>query len=141
MGDNWELPKPVFRSTSGSLPQDFPARAGTDAQPRPEPKAPDEGDQILSSLYAPPDDKADDPVAEQPPTTSTASVDIEPQPLISEQFTVDEIDSPSPAKPSKKGSSGIAMLLIGISVLLAIVGGVLAVVYLLFVRNPPDSTF
>lgn len=146
MGDNWELPKPVFRSSSGSLPQDFPARAGVDAQPQAEAKAPDEGDQILSSLYAPPDEKAEEPIAAEPKTPSPAGidpvgVDIEPQPFISEQFSVEEIDTPAPEKPTKKGSSGFAMLLIGITALIAIVGGILAVVYFLFVRTPPDPTF
>ena len=141
MGDNWELPKPVFRSSSGSLPQDFPARVGIEEQPQVEVKTPDEGDQILSSLYARPEEKSEDVLTADPPEPSPAMVDIEPQPVISEQFTVDEIDSPAPAKPAKNGGSGFAMLLIGVTVLIAVVGGILAIVYFLFVRNPPDPTF
>ena len=141
MGDNWELPKPVFRSSSGSLPQDFPARVGVEEQPQVEVKTPDEGEQILSSLYARPEEKSEDVLTADPPEPSPAIVDIEPQPLISEQFTVDEIDSPAFAKPAKNGGSGFAMLLIGVTVLIAVVGGILSIVYCLFVRNPPDPTY
>ena len=59
MGENnWELPKPVFRSSSGSLPSELPGlRENAEVS-----TAAIDGDQeILSSLYSPPDDLADAP--------------------------------------------------------------------------------
>lgn len=138
MGDNWELPKPVFRSTSGSLPQDFVERVGTDARPRAEAKAPNADDQILSSLYAPPDKNVDEPVVYEAPPTLPSVSDIEPQPVISEQFTAGEIDTITPAKPVKKSGSGSAFLLVTLALLLAIIGGALALIYILFYRSSPD---
>lgn len=141
MGDNWELPKPVFRSSSGSLPQDFPARVGADAPPPAEAKAPDEGDQILSTLYAPPEEVVEDPVVAEPQQTATPIDDIEPQPFISEQFTVDDVAPTVAEKAAKKGGSGSAFLMVGIALILAMILGVLAIVYFLFFRSPPDATF
>ncbi len=141
MGDNWELPKPVFRSTSGSLPQDFVERVGTDARPQAEAKAPHADDQILSSLYAPPDEKVEESSVHEPPPTLPSVADIEPQPVISEQFSVDEIDTVAPDKPAKKGGSGSAMLVIGTLLIMAIIGGILALVYVLVFRRPPETPF
>ena len=141
MGDNWELPKPVFRSTSGSLPQDFVGRVGSEARPQAEAKAPNADDQILSSLYAPPDETVEEPVVHEPPPT-LPSVDIEPQPVISEQFSVDEIDTIAPDKPVKKKKRlGSAMLLVALVFLLAVLGTILGLIYVLFFRNPAQNTF
>ncbi|MBK6749378.1 MAG: hypothetical protein IPG67_05050 [Acidobacteria bacterium] len=141
MGDNWELPKPVFRSTSGSLPQDFPARAGADAQPQAAARVPDEGDQILSSLYAPPSETVEEPAAPEPPPTAPAIVEIEPQPFISEQFSTEEIVTLAPDKPVKKGGAGKTFLVVAAMILIGVVTGILALVYLLFIRTPSESTF
>lgn len=141
MSDNWELPKPVFRSTSGSLPQDFVERVGADAPPRADAEAPNAEDQILSTLYAPPDETVEAPVVYEAPPTLPSVADIEPQPVISEQFSVDEIDTVAPEKPVKNSGSGSAMLVIGTLVVLAIVGGILALVYVLVFRRPPETTF
>jgi len=145
MGDNWELPKPVFRSSSGSLPEGFPARVGADAPPQSEPKAPSADDQILSSLYAPPGETAENIAVPEPPPVAPAVVDIEPQPFISEQFGAEEIDTLPPNKPQqkpvKKKGSGSAFLLVALAIVLALIGGILAVIYILFFRNPPETTF
>ncbi len=145
MGDNWELPKPVFRSSSGSLPEDFPTRAGADSPPQAEAKLPNVDDQILSSLYAPPGETAKNITDPEPSPTAPSIVDIEPQPFISEQFGAEEIDTlppnKEPGKPVKKKGSGSAFLLIALAILLALIGGILAVIYILFFRNPPETTF
>ncbi len=141
MADNWELPTPVFRSSSGSLPQDFPARVGAGSPGQAAANAPDEGDQILSSLYAPPDETAEQPVVDDPPQVAPAIVDIEPQPFISEQFSAEEIDTLAPDKPVKKRRTGSVFLVVATVILTAIITGILALVYILFIRTPPQTTF
>lgn len=141
MGDNWELPKPVFRSSSGSLPQDFVERIAGSQTGQPVPAAPDADDNKLSSLYAPPDELSETIPDHQEPIPS--SIDsIEPQPLISEQFNTDEIDTLAPNKPEpKKGGSGSTFFVMGTVVFFAFIAAILALVYFFFFRNPPETTF
>lgn len=138
MGENnWELPKPVFRSSSGSLPSELPGlreRAGV-------PTAAIDGDQeILSSLYSPPDDLADAPEIAVPPLPQRQAA--EPQPYISEQFTVAEATSPITvtAKPmtQKKGGNVVA---IAIVFTLLLIFTLLAIAYFLLIRQPQQTTF
>ena len=112
--DNWKMPEPVFQRTSGSLPEDFAARAGD----------------LLEPLDA------------SPAAPIAVAAAIEPQPLISEQFSVAEIDTTTPVVTQKnKGGSRSIMFAVGIFVLLAIVAGFVALVYFLLFRQPPQSTF
>ena len=135
------MPEPVFQRTSGSLPEDFAARAGDLLEPQKAAAIPDAGDDILSSLYAPPDESAKE-LGATPAAPITQTAEIEPQPLISEQFSVAEIDTATPVATKKnKGGSRSIMFAVGIFVLLAIAAGFVALVYFLFLRQPPQSTF
>src|SRR5437870_2134115 len=103
--DKWEMPKPVFRQTSGSLPKGFIRKeASWDDSTAPNPAAPlpaahDPKNDLLITMYAPPSDLAKKSLFESeietrtvsepdPPIVSPAA--IEAQPGISEQFTVDQ---------------------------------------------------
>lgn len=137
-GNSWELPKPVFRSSSGSLPSDFEGikgDVGHSELPIDAPKIAD--DEILSSLYAPPGDT----VAEEVSSIG-ARVEVKPQPYISEQFTAVVADETVrvKAKPvtSKKGGGVVA---VAIAVTLLLVVALLAIAYYLFIRQPPQTTF
>lgn len=141
MSDNWELPKPIFRTSSGSLPQDFPTRVGFESPGQASASVSDEGEQILSSLYAPPDETVGQPIVPEPPPAASAMPEIEPQPFISEQFNAEEIDTLAPDKTVKKGRASSVFLIVATMILVAIVTGILAVVYILFFRTPPETTF
>ena len=138
MGENnWELPKPVFRSSSGSLPSDLPGLMESAESPT----AAVDGDQeILSTLYAPPDGLADATDIAVPPVSQQQA--IEPQPYISEQFTVAEATSAVTvtAKPTtaKKGGNVVA---IAIVLTLLLIFTLLAIAYFLLIRQPQQTTF
>ena len=51
--DNWEMPKPVFRSTSGSLPKSFEETISQSFIPDTDTVEIDEDDDILSIMDAP----------------------------------------------------------------------------------------
>ena len=131
--DNWELPKPIFRSTDGT-------NAGN-AQPEvhsqfvePDTLSPDM-DENLSSLYLPPEHSQS---AEMP---SAIAVEIEDQPQISEQLAADSIVPvlPENAKPIKKQGSSFAGILLVLFIVLAAL--VAALYYVFFIRQPADTTF
>ena len=137
-GDKWEMPKPIFRQSSGSRPEGFTKKIQRLDPPGPEANAPDPADDILATLYAPPDD-----IPEKPPIVPAIApgADIEPQPDISEQFTTDEvIGEPTPKLKSKRGFFGKVFLVIGVLVLLAI-GFVVLIIYLFFSSQPQTNNF
>ena len=139
--DNWKMPEPVFQRTSGSLPEDFAARAADTLDPTTAAATPNAGDDILSTLYAPPD-KSVEAIVASPPQPVIQMAAIEPQPSISEQFSVAEIDTITPVVAAKKkGGARSIIFAVGIFVLLAVAAGFVALVYFLFLRQPPDSTF
>lgn len=119
----WEMPKPVFRKTSGYLPQGFEKQfaAGREDGATGPPVA-------VSASTAP----------AASPAPAAATLDIEEQPYISEQFGPDEI-APPPAQPAPKSSAGrIVLIVAGFLALLTFVAVFLAVVYYLFL-GPGDA--
>jgi|GEM_PF-4667240 len=142
--NNWKMPEPIFQRTSGSLPEDFAARISAPAKPKPVAAVPDAGDDMLSTLYAPPGEIVEQPTAHAPQLAAPglAAPAIETQPAISEQFSVAEIDTSARVAPVKKGKGSRAILIsIGLFVLLAVATGFVALIYFLFFRTPPESTF
>ncbi len=138
------MPEPVFQRTSGSLPEDFAARISAPVRPKPVAAVPETGDDMLSTLYAPPGEIVEQPVAPAPPLAEpiAATPAIETQPAISEQFSVAEIDTSARVAPVKKVKGSRAILIpIGLFVLLAVATGFVALIYFLFFRTPPESTF
>ncbi len=136
--DKWELPKPVFRTTSGSLPPDFPASVRSSAAAASKPEASAEADQILSSLYAPPVEAAEaatEAVADAQPSAEA----VMPQPYISEEFTVEAIKAAPPEAKRKK--SGRLGLLIGLVITLLLIALLCIAAYLIFFRPVSDNLF
>ncbi len=75
--EKWEMPKPIFRSSDGSLPRRLQATISGYNMPRPQPPVPQEDDDILSVLD-PPHTAPSENVA----TSERAAITgTEPQPL------------------------------------------------------------
>ncbi len=112
-GKQWEMPKPVFRRSSGRLPQSFAAEA------------------------APASVGEADPAG--PPSPDTSAY-VEPQPDISEELVVDSpVDTLD--EPRERSTAVRIFLLIG--VLLVIAGFVaifLSVIYFLFLAPAAENT-
>ena len=117
----WEMPKPVFRKTSGRDPQSFvPPRAPVAQDPVPAAAAANDG----HSSEAPP-----------------AEAVVEPQPQISEEITLESDEANVPA--SKERSPVVRAILI-LGVLLVIAGFIalfLFVVYFLFLTPAAETAF
>lgn len=159
--DKWELPDPVFRSSTGELvkpseniafdpePDTLEPGFSDSIYVDPEadtlvPDAPDEpsgpaSDDPLANLYAPPENVAE-PAAS--PSPAAAEVDIEPQPMISEQFTADEIDV-DPAEPVKPtgGILRTVLLTVIFLFLLGVLGVGVAFVYFYFAGRQSSGGF
>src|SRR5438094_10275946 len=99
--DKWEMPKPIFRQTSGSLPKGFAKRElSRDESKEPAAAVHDSNNDMLLTMYAPPGELVEksefepaiEPEAGMEPKESTepTAAAIEPQPAISEQFTAGE---------------------------------------------------
>jgi hypothetical protein len=116
----WKMPKPVFRKTSGYLPQGFAKKASQD--------------EIKKNV----DENISTAMMEKP----AAPVEIEPQPELHESDPGFQISSAIPAQPVKKG--GVASAFLTVLLLLITIGviiALLALVYFLFFRPSNDTTF
>jgi hypothetical protein len=117
----WKMPDPVFRKTSGYLPQGFEKKF-------PQEQAAKGADVDFSTAS----------IAEP-----ESPIPVEPQPDISEQvdFGATAGTETVAAKP-KKGSAGrIVLIIFGILVALAIILIFFAVVYYLFIMPEPITAF
>ena len=159
--DKWELPDPVFRSSTGELvkpsenivfdpePDTLEPGFADSNYVDPEadtlvPDAPDEfsdpaSDNPLANLYAPPDGAAEKVPPTPPPA---AGVSIEPQPMISEQFTAEHIgiEPDEPEKPSR-GVFRTVLLTILFLILLGVVGIAVTLVYFYFAGRQSSGGF
>ncbi len=157
--NKWELPEPVFRSSTGELVK---PSEGITFDPEPDTLDPgfaepnyvdpdadtlvpdlanesvdSSSDDALANLYTPPENAAE-PSA--PPAPSAASVEIEPQPLISEQFTAESIGVESIG--TERSSGGVlrtAMLTIVFLLLLGVIGVVIALTYFYYFAGRQSS--
>lgn len=116
----WQMPQPVFRQTSGYLPQGFEKKFGT-LQP--------------ASVPTPP--PADDPAPTQDPIAAA----VEPQPFISEEFSSVASVPAEPAKPAGRSALRLALIILGLVAMLAFAVGFIVTVYFLFVASRPDTSF
>ena len=120
----WSMPKPVFRKTSGYLPQGFEKRFSQD-----EPKAQDDNDST-----------AEMPAPEH-------SGEIEPQPDISEApdpaYVADRpVESvASAAVPAKRSAAKVILIILGLLFAAALVVVLIAAVYLYYQMPKADGTF
>jgi hypothetical protein len=126
----WEMPRPVFRKTSGRLPQSFVP-----------PAAPSAADPTLSRVNT--DVSAAAAAGEVDPAMPPADEAIvEPQPQISEEITLESDETHVPEVKKERSPVVKAILIIG--VLLVIAGFValfLSVVYFLFLTPTAEPTF
>lgn len=128
---NWEMPKPVFRKSSGRLPQPFVAPSAPAAVESPTSET---GDALSASAAE------DENISEIPPAADEAVV--EPQPQISEEITLESDDSQLPA--AKKERSPVVRSILIVAVLLVIAGFIalfLSVVYFLFLSPAAETGF
>lgn len=116
-GGGWSMPEPVFRKTSGYLPQGFEKKF------------------VLADLKS----SREDSTAEMP--APNLSSNIEPQPDIHD--TLDEgvgAATPAPATAPKKGSGAkIVFAVLGILIAMALVVVFIAVIYFLFFMPVPEA--
>ena len=131
----WEMPKPVFKQTSGYLPQGYlkevqdaagasPDSENTTQEQRPMvPEKPAGGPDLSSvNLLSPP-----------------AAAAVEPQPDLSEQLIPEEPVLEAVQEPPKKGGVRASMVVLGLVAFLAFVAIFLTVVYYLFLKGPGDT--
>lgn len=146
----WRMPEPVFRQTSGYLPQGFerryPGAMKPPATPPPPPPAPDPFSQTFvgtpgmspHSFAAPPEPEPAAPAAVSvaaPAAASEPAAAIEPQPDVD----VPEepiLEAPAPAPPTTERSRGAKMFLAVLMILAALVFVVifLGLIYYIFLR-------
>jgi hypothetical protein len=122
-GGEWQMPDPVYRQTSGYLPQGFEK-------------------QFLQAQAA---DPATAPAAVQPvaPQTSTAAAPaaaVEPQPDLIEILAAEPPIAPVIARPGRSRLA-IVLIIIGLVVMAAVILGFLLVVYYLFLAAPAETSF
>ena len=118
----WTMPTPVFRKTSGYLPQGFEKRFSQD-----ELKAQDDNDST----------------AEMP--APELSGDIEPQPEVVEgpdqAYMAEQSYAGVAAAPAKRSAAKIVLIVLGLLVAAALLVVLIAVVYLFYLMPTPDATF
>ena len=115
----WKMPKPVFRKTSGYLPQGF-AKNPAEAEGR---------------------ENVDDDSAATSTEKPSGAVDIEPQPDLHESDPGFNY-SPAVAKPVKKGgATKVVFMTLGLLLVLFLIAAFIAIVYFLFFSPSYDATF
>jgi len=116
----WSMPEPVFRKSSGYLPQGFEKRYSQD--------------EIKSSA----DERDSTGELRAPEITG----EIEPQPEIPDIIEAGPAINQSTVVSPKKGSvAKVIFTILGLLLALALVVVFIAVVYYLFLMPGPDSTF
>jgi hypothetical protein len=118
----WKMPEPVFRKTSGYLPQGFEKRFSQD------------------DIRPAADDN--DSTAEMP--APELSGDIEPQPDIGETLEPEIAAEPTAAAaaaPAKRSGAKVVLLVLGLLLALGLVVVLAAAVYLFYLMPNPDATF
>ena len=144
--DKWEMPKPVFRQTSGSLPKGFVKKeVSWDDSTAPGAAAPDSNNDMLITMYAPPGElveksEFESEVGMEPAAAKDFTAAIEPQPSISEQFTIDEaVVQPEAKVKGKRGGIGKVFLSLGILILLAVAAGIGALIYYFYFTSSAEN--
>lgn len=118
----WTMPQPVFRKTSGYLPQGYEKRFSQD------------------ELKA--DRNDDDSTAEMPAPDLEAV--IEPQPDISEHID-DSVaagqPTPAAAAPAKRSGAKIVLVILALLLVVGVVAALVLAFYFLYPMPSADSTF
>ncbi len=129
----WQMPTPVFRQTSGYLPEGFEKQFGMAEQAQPVGEANTET-------------PAPVPIEELPaevelPAPASAALDIEPQPdVIAELELVEDIAAPTAPPVNKKGVFGRIILTIFALIVVAALTLIFAAVVWYLLTPLPEST-
>ena len=115
----WRMPEPKFQQTSGYLPQGYLGKVGLD-----DGKAAGDGAAPASTAEIP----------------APASVDVEPQPDLSEQIAEPPPIAPAQAASAKQRSTAarVVLVLLGVAGMIVFIAAFLAAVWYLFLR-PADG--
>lgn len=114
----WKMPKPVFRKTSGYLPQGF-------AEKYPQAEVRENGDEVNPA----------------PTEEPVGPVDVEPQPDIHESHPGFEVPAASVKPENKGGAAKVFFTIVGLLVALFLVAAFIALIYFLFFSPSNDTTF
>ncbi len=111
----WQMPNPVFRKTSGYLPQGFEKQFGL------------EGEEPIPAVES---------------KGAAISANVEPQPDLSELLISEAppLALQAEAKP-KSGAARIVMIVIGLLGMIIFIGIFLTVIYFLFLAEPRSGQF
>ena len=112
----WRMPEPVYRQTSGYLPQGFEKQFPQNSH------EPD-------TVPMPPGGAAPD-----------APAAVEPQPDLIEVLAAEPPIAPVVARPGRSGLS-IVLIVVGLLAMAAVVVGFLILVYYLFIAAPAETSF
>lgn len=117
--DGWAMPEPVFRQSSGRLPEGFEKR-------------------FTEAPTAQPEDPASPPVAADDAPAPVP--DIPEQPVVAEVvFDEDLSDKPPPPKKQKSKALRTFLIIVGIAAMILGAIGLLAAVYLYFFIRASES--
>lgn len=119
----WQMPEPVYRNSSGYLPQGFEKQF-------PQPAAAEPGTSPAAAPSAAP----------QAAAAAAPAADVEPQPDLIEILAAEPPVAPVIARPGRSPLS-IVLIIIGLIVMAAVVLGFLVVVYYLFLAAPAETSF
>ena len=125
--DKWEMPKPVFRSSTGALPKSFEETISQSFSPDSDTVEIDEDDDILGVLNDLPTEPANKDV-DKP----TDRADLASQPVAE-----NTVRAKAPSPPPKRGGMSMAVVF----VLIALLAAAIVAVYYFVSRAPSDSTF
>lgn len=126
--DNWEMPKPVFRSSTGSLPKSFEETISQSFSPDKTGEI-DADDDILGVMGPAQDGASKGPADFQP---YVEPVDIASQPVADNTVRAKAAATPQPKSGGM--SAGLIFLLI------ALLAGAVAAVYYFLNRGSGDTT-
>lgn len=117
----WQMPEPVFRKTSGYLPQGY------------------------ESKYSQGEVKpgVEDGVSPASMPRPEGLADIQPQPEIhdTDEMKLPVASQPVAAAPKKSGGSKVILILLALMIAVALVGAVLAAAYFLYYSQIPADPF
>jgi hypothetical protein len=119
-GNGWRMPEPVFRQSSGSLPESFERKA-----------RPDYGGVNAATAAAVASPPAAMP-APAPVTPAPAVTAVQPQPDLAEQFPPEPVEESAPEKPTRSRAMKIVFALLGIAAMVIFAIVFLSVIYCLF---------
>jgi hypothetical protein len=127
----WRMPEPVFRQSSGYLPQGFEKRFGSEAN----------GAGVAAAEAAEPGNTGatEESAPAEPPPAAPSVTDIQPQPDLTEEFPAENAFEPAPAKPQRSRGMRIFLALLGIAAMIIFAVAFVSLIVYLFFYYPNNS--